>query len=48
MADIERGGWLLMILSNGLIKGVRLLFVLYTNVISTQHNLPNSSFQAKL
>ena len=27
MADIEREGWLLMILSNGVMKGVNLLFV---------------------
>ena len=37
-----------MILFNGVMKGVSLLFVLYSNVISTQHNLQNSSFQANL
>jgi hypothetical protein len=48
MADIERERWFLMFFSNGVMKGVSLLFVGYSNVISTQHNLQNSSFQAKL
>jgi len=47
-ADIEREDGLSVSLSNGVMKGVSLLFVSYGNVISTQHNLQNSSFQAKL
>ena len=45
MVDIVRDGWLLMIFYNGVMKGVSLLFVQYSNIISSQHNIYDAIFQ---
>jgi hypothetical protein len=48
MSDTEREGGLFVSLSNLVLKAKNLLFVQYNDIISTQHNLWISLFQAKL